>query len=59
MILCLCRGVSDREVTNAIQSGARSLDDITRHCDGAGAQCGSCRCDIEQLLGLSDQAYGA
>jgi len=51
MILCVCRGVSDHEIVNAIRLGARSVDDVTRRCDGAGDECGSCRCDIEELLG--------
>ena len=51
MILCVCRGVSELQVVDAIRGGARSLDDVTRHCDGAGTDCGSCRCDIEELLG--------
>ena len=48
MIVCVCRGVSDRELTEAVRCGARNLDDIARHCDGAGTDCGSCRRFIQR-----------
>jgi len=56
MILCVCRGISDRHVVEAIQRGARTVDDITRSCPGAGAQCGSCRRDLEALLTAGDHS---
>jgi bacterioferritin-associated ferredoxin len=51
MIVCLCRGVSDRQIVEAVHDGARSLDDVARRCDGAGTDCGSCRADIAGHLG--------
>jgi len=50
MIMCLCRAVSDREVSHCIAGGAETIDDVTRGC-GAGSDCGSCRSDIEACLG--------
>jgi bacterioferritin-associated ferredoxin len=58
MIVCLCRGVSDRDVCDAVREGARSPEDIARSCGGAGTDCGSCRPDIEAVLeaATSDRA---
>jgi bacterioferritin-associated ferredoxin len=57
MILCICRGVSEREVREAVRCGARTLDDVSRSCDGAGGDCGSCLTRIErQLDGLFEHA---
>jgi bacterioferritin-associated ferredoxin len=51
MIVCLCRGVSDRQIIEAVRCGARSLDEVSRRCDGAGGDCGSCQEDIACHLG--------
>jgi bacterioferritin-associated ferredoxin len=50
MIVCVCRGVNDRQIGEAIQRGAFTLDEITRRCQGAGSDCGSCRSDIAVQL---------
>ena len=50
MIVCICRGVSEEEILEAIRRGARTLDKIARRCDGAGTDCGSCRCEIQAQL---------
>jgi bacterioferritin-associated ferredoxin len=55
VIVCVCRGVSDREVATAVDRGARSVEDVTRRCDGAGTDCGSCRSLIEEQLVLGSR----
>ena len=50
MILCICRGVTEDEILNAIRRGAFSLEKVARRCDGAGTDCGSCRAEIQQHL---------
>ena len=50
MILCMCRGVSDRRVLDAIRSGARTLEDVAARCEGAGGDCGTCRDQLAELL---------
>ena len=50
MILCICRGVTEEEVVEAIRRGAFSLEKIARRCDGAGTDCGSCRDEIQAHL---------
>jgi len=50
MILCICRGISERDVREAVRCGARTLDDVSHSCDGAGGDCGSCLTRIERQL---------
>jgi bacterioferritin-associated ferredoxin len=49
MIVCHCSVVSDREVTAAVDNGARSLGDLCRET-GAGAGCGGCTFSLRALL---------
>lgn len=48
MIICICRGKSDRDVNRAIEAGASSLRDLQR-C-GIGDQCGSCHNALKGML---------
>src|SRR5262249_58810045 len=58
MILCICRGVSEREVVEAGRCGARTLEDGSRRCGGAGGDCGSCLAYIvRHLQGPSEQVH--
>ena len=49
MIVCLCKGVSERHVQTAIRDGARTRKQVTRACQ-AGGGCGACHGSIQQLL---------
>ena len=49
MIVCLCEGVSESEVQEAIRVGATNLAQITRSCD-AGRDCGCCHEALRELL---------
>ncbi len=48
MIICICRGKSDRDVNRAIDNGAAALRDLQR-C-GIGDQCGSCHNALKGML---------
>ena len=48
MIVCVCRGATDKQVLNAIDHGASSLRDLQR-C-GIGDQCGSCHKTLRMML---------
>ena len=41
MYVCGCRAVTDREVHEAVQAGARSAAEVAERC-GAGSRCGNC-----------------
>lgn len=43
MYVCLCHGVTERDIESAVDSGARSLKDLSRSLRVA-TQCGKC-CD--------------
>ncbi len=49
MIVCSCKGITDRQVTAAIRAGARTLEDLGMAC-AAGIKCGSCRPMLEAIL---------
>lgn len=49
MIVCQCQVVSDREVTAAVDSGARTLAAVCR-VTGAGRDCGSCVFTLKRLV---------
>lgn len=48
MIVCVCRGVSDRRIRQEIENGASSIADL-RAC-GIGDQCGSCHSMLKTML---------
>lgn len=50
MIVCICEGVSDRQIRASIQSGAKSVQEVGRRC-GAGLDCGRCRAMLRGMLG--------
>ncbi len=60
MILCVCHGVSDRQIRAVADQGAPSVAEVGRRC-GAGTDCGLCRCDIKRILraGRGAQAQGS
>ncbi len=51
MIVCICRGASDRTISEAIDDGARSVRDLQR-C-GIGDQCGSCHNVLRKMLAVA------
>jgi len=57
MIVCVCRGISDRDVAEEVRRGARSLDELSRRCDGAGRDCGSCIPNLECQLRGGDASH--
>lgn len=48
--VCNCTGVTRGQIGDAISAGAATLDDVKRDT-GASTVCGSCRVNIEALLG--------
>ena len=49
MLVCHCRGVSDRQIKRAVKNGACSLRDVAR-ATGAGMRCGGCRENVAQVV---------
>lgn len=49
MYVCLCKGVTDRDIRKAVSEGATSLREV-RDCTGAMTQCGRCRHSTREVL---------
>lgn len=49
MYVCICRAVTEREVKDAIDEGARSVDAVIAACC-AGDDCGACHERIEDMI---------
>jgi bacterioferritin-associated ferredoxin len=57
LIVCLCHGVRDRDIDEAIDRGAATVDDLGDMC-GAGTGCGACVDDLEDKLAASVTCAG-
>lgn len=49
MYICLCKGVTDRQIREAISEGASSMRDLRTTLDVA-SQCGKCGRECKSLL---------
>jgi bacterioferritin-associated ferredoxin len=49
MILCICKGITDKAVEALIDRGAKDLHEIAQ-ASGAGSCCGMCELDIQEKL---------
>lgn len=49
MYVCVCKGITDREVRQAIRLGASTLEDL-RNSLGVASQCGQCAGCARDLL---------
>jgi bacterioferritin-associated ferredoxin len=49
MYICICHAVSDSTIRKAVDSGARSLRDLSMST-GCGTQCGSCVKQAREIL---------
>jgi bacterioferritin-associated ferredoxin len=58
MLVCHCKGLTDRDVRSAIEAGACTRREVTRSC-GAGSVCGGCRPLIDELLETGERAPSA
>ncbi len=49
MIVCLCKGVSDRRILEEARRGNRTLAQVRRAC-GACSGCGACARQVREIL---------
>ncbi len=49
MYVCLCNGVTEREIRQTAAAGCRTMSELTMRT-GCGAGCGSCVCMATELL---------
>ncbi|WP_297521150.1 (2Fe-2S)-binding protein [uncultured Clostridium sp.] len=48
-IICHCLNISEADIVNAINDGAKTLEEV-QDVTGAGTACGSCINDIENII---------
>ena len=53
MFVCLCFGVTDTEIVEAVKKGHTTVSEINRELGAAGC-CGSCVTSIEALIELQE-----
>lgn len=49
MLVCHCRGITDRQIRRLVRDGATSTREVAR-ATGAGMRCGGCRSNVKQLV---------
>lgn len=49
MYVCVCKGVTDKQIEAAVEAGARRMRCLSRQT-GLGTQCGKCCCDAQDIL---------
>ena len=49
MYVCICNGVTDRQIREAAEAGCDSVSEMTMRT-GAGASCGSCLGLVAELI---------
>ena len=49
MYICICKGVTDREIVQEVEAGALSIDDV-KVKTGCSSQCGKCLFRASQLV---------
>ncbi len=49
MYVCLCNGVTEREIRQTAAAGCRTMAELTMRT-GCGAGCGSCVCMATEIL---------
>ena len=63
MIVCHCKGISDRAIRRAVLEGARSRGDILSRCASgarlAGKTCGGCVPAIDEIVEREANREGA
>lgn len=47
--VCLCNGVTEREILQLLKRGARDLDEVKK-ITLAATGCGKCKCEVEAVL---------
>jgi bacterioferritin-associated ferredoxin len=58
LLVCHCKGLTDRAVRRTVNDGACSVTEVTRTC-GAGGICGGCRPAIQEIVDESRASYAS
>ncbi len=54
MIICQCKGLTDRAIRRMVRDGARSRGEVARVC-AAGSSCGGCSSAIDKIIEIETE----
>jgi bacterioferritin-associated ferredoxin len=54
MVICQCKGLTDRTIRSVVRKGARSRSEVARVC-GAGSTCGGCAPTIDKIIEIETE----
>ena len=49
MYVCICHGVNEKDLREAVDNGAQTVRDV-RRSHGVGSQCGKCVCHAAKVI---------
>ncbi len=49
MYICICKGITDSAIREAVHQGAERMRDL-KTCLGVAGQCGKCACHTKEVL---------
>ena len=49
MYICICKGVTDRDIVSAAENGVTSMSEL-KECTGLASQCGKCGRDAKAIF---------
>lgn len=49
MYICICKGITDGQIRQAVNDGAASLSDLRKQL-GVASQCGKCACLAKNVI---------
>jgi bacterioferritin-associated ferredoxin len=49
MIVCICHGITERDIEAAVQAGAHDASSVRAEL-GCGSTCGSCLSEVENIV---------
>ncbi|MGV6806536.1 MAG: bacterioferritin-associated ferredoxin [bacterium] len=52
MFVCVCKGITDRQIKHAVAEGASSLNAVRAEL-GVSSQCGQCACLAQEIISES------
>lgn len=58
MYICVCNGITDREIRSCVEQGACCMADLQREL-GVATQCGRCAAHARELLQDAEQRHGS
>ena len=58
MFVCICKGVTENKIREAIRAGAQSVEEVKHKC-GAGTDCGTCILKLYRIVRDQMQAEEA